>query len=205
MHIRINDVTVSPTRVDELAEVLSNKAQPVVLGLQGCKGLLCAADRATGSCAIVSLWDSRESLDASEQALVSIRSETVDAVEAHLDNVSIAEILREIRVRPTEVGSRSRVVRLRAQADTADQLVDFYRDVAVPRLQGQPGFLSSRLIRYVDDLSSFAAVSHWADAASLEASEGSSAPLRDEVSQAVPGTTIERVSTAEIILAELLP
>jgi quinol monooxygenase YgiN len=111
MHLRINDVTVSPARVDELREVLSNKALPVVMAQKGCQGLLCAADRATGNCAIVSLWDSKASLQASEQAIASIRSETVDAVDAQLNSVVIAEVLREVRVRPTQVGTRTRVVR----------------------------------------------------------------------------------------------
>ena len=35
MHLRINDVTVSPARVDELGDVLSNKALPVVRAQKG--------------------------------------------------------------------------------------------------------------------------------------------------------------------------
>ena len=61
MHLRINDVTVSPARIDELGDVLSNKAEPVLRTQTGFQGLLCAADRATGNCAIVSFWDSKAS------------------------------------------------------------------------------------------------------------------------------------------------
>jgi quinol monooxygenase YgiN len=203
MHIRINELTVAPTRVDELGEVLENKAVPVVLALPGCKGLLCSADRATGSCTIVSRWDSEQSLEASEKDVASIRSETVDAVEAQLDRLWIAEILREVMVSPSKVGSRVRVVRLRANAGSADQMVAFYDEEALPRLQSQAGFLSSRLIRDVADATRLAAVSHWADAAALEASDAGSAALRDLVAERVPGTSIEGVATAEIILAEL--
>jgi quinol monooxygenase YgiN len=202
MHIRINEVTVAPTRVDELGEVLENKAVPVVLALPGCQGLLCSADRATGSCTIVSRWDSEQSLEASEKDVASIRSETVDAVEAQLNRLWIAEILREVMVSPLRVGSRVRVVRLRASAG-ADQMVAFYDEEALPRLQSQGGFLGSRLIRDVADATRMAAVSHWADAAALEASDAGSAALRDLVAERVPGTSIEGVSTAELILAEL--
>ena len=100
MHLRINDVTVSPGRVDELGRVLHDKALPVVINEKGCQGLLCVADRAVGNCTIVSLWDSRESLDASEKAVASIRSETVDAVDAQLNSIGIAEVLSEVRTRP---------------------------------------------------------------------------------------------------------
>lgn len=203
MHIRINEVTVSPTRVDELGEVLENKAVPVVLALPGCQGLLCSADRATGRSTIVTRWDSRESLEASEKDVASIRSETVDAVEAQLDRLWIAEILREVVASPPQVGSRVRVVRLRGGAGSADQMLAFYGDEALPLLQSQSGFLGARLIRDVADARSFAAVSHWADAAALDASDARSAALRELVGERVPGTSIERVSTAEIILAEL--
>jgi quinol monooxygenase YgiN len=203
MHLRINDVTVSPARVDELGDVLSDKALPVVTAQKGYRGLLCAADRATGNCAIVSLWDSKESLDASEQAIASIRSETVDAVAAQLNSIQIAEVLREVRVSPSQVGTRTRVVRLTAAAGSADKLLDFYETVAVPRLESQSGFLNGRLIRDVEQDGRFAAVSHWTDAAALESSEKNSTALRDEVAKAVAGTSIEQVSTSEIILIEL--
>jgi quinol monooxygenase YgiN len=203
MHLRINDVTVSPDRVDELREVLSNKALPVVVAQKGCQGLLCAADRATGDCAIVSLWDSKASLEASENVIASIRSETVDAVDAQLNSVVIAEVLREVRLRPSQVGTRTRVVRLTTPAGNTDKMVAFYETEAVPRLEAQPGFLNARLIREVEQDGRFAAVSHWADEAALEASEKNSTALRDQVAKTIAGTSIERVSSSEIILIEL--
>jgi quinol monooxygenase YgiN len=203
MHLRINDVTVSPTRVDELRDVLSNKALPVVIAQKGCQGLLCAADRTTGNCAIVSLWDSRASLDASENTIAGIRGETVDTVDAKLNSVVIAEVLREVRVRPSQVGTRTRVVRLTAPAGNTDKMVEFYETEAIPRLESQPGFLNARLIREVEQDGRYAAVSHWADAAALEASEKNSTGLRDQVAKAIAGTSIERVSTSEIILTEV--
>ena len=203
MHLRINDVTVSPARVDELGDVLSNKALPVVRAQQGFRGLLGAGDRATGNCAIVSLWDSREALDASEPAIASIRSETVDAVAAQLNSIQLAEVLREVRVSPSRVGTRTRVVRLAAPAGSADQLADFYETVAVPRLESQPGFLNGRFVRDLEQDGRFAAVSHWADEAAVESSEKSSTALRDEVAKAVAGTSIEQVSVSEIIFIEL--
>ena len=204
MHLRVNDVTVSPARVDELRDVLSNKALPVVMAQKGCQGLLCAADRATGNCAIVSLWDSKASLQASEQAIASIRSETVDAVNAQLNSVVVAEVLREVRLGPSQVGTRTRVVWLVAPAGSTDKLVEFYETEAVPRLEAQAGFLNGRLIREVEDDGRFAAVSHWADATALASSEKNSTALRDQVTKTIAGASIERVSTAEIILTELI-
>jgi quinol monooxygenase YgiN len=202
MHLRINDVTVSPARVDELGDVLSNKALPVVIAQKGCKGLLCVADRATGNCAIASLWDSKESLEASERAIASIRSATVDAVDAKLNAIVIAEVLHEIGDRPSRVGSRSRVVRIVAPAGSIDEMLDFYKTEAVSRLEAQPGFLNSRLIRDIEHDGRFAAVSHWTDTAALDSSENNSVALRDRVTKTIAGTTIERVATSEIILIE---
>jgi quinol monooxygenase YgiN len=203
MHIRINDVTVSPARIDELGDVLSNKALPVVTNQKGCEGLLCAADRSSGNAFIVSFWDSQASLVASEKAIAAIRSETVDAVDATLNSIVIAEVLRELRVRPTQVGSRVRVVRFAAPAGKADKMLEFFETVAIPRLEGQLGLLSARLIRDVERDGSFSAVSHWADTAALESSEKNSVALREELAEAIPGASVEGVSTPEIILVEL--
>jgi hypothetical protein len=49
----------------------------------------------------------------------------------------------------------------------------------------------------------FAAVSHWTDAAALEASDTTSGSLREQLGNAISGAAIERVATAEIILIEL--
>ena len=202
MHLRINNVTVSPTRVDELREVLSNKALPVVIAEKGCQGLLCAADRTTGECAIVSMWNSKASLEASEPAIASIRSATVDAVNAQLDSIVIAEVLREIKLRPSQVGTRTRVVWITAPAGDTDKLLDFYDTEAIPRLEAQTGFINGRLIREIEEEGRFAAISHWADATALASSEKNSTALRDQVTKAIPRASIERVSTAEIILIE---
>ena len=203
MFLRINEVTVAKNRVDELRDVLSNKALPVVVDQKGCRGLLCAADRATGNCAIVSMWDSKRSLEASEKAIASIRSATVDAVDAKLNSLVIAEVLREITVRPSQVGCQTRVVRITAPAGKADELLAFYDAEAVPRLKSQPGFLNSRLIREVENDGRFAAVSHWTDTAALSSSDKNSAALREQVAKTIAGASIERVSTSEIVLAEL--
>jgi quinol monooxygenase YgiN len=203
MYIRINDVTVAKGRVDELRDVLTNKALPVVLDQKGCQGLMCAADRATGNCAIVSRWDSKQSLDASEKAIATIRSATMDALDAKLNSIVIAEVLREIRVGPSQVGTQSRVVRITAPASNAGDLLAFFDTEAIPRLQAQSGFLNARLIREVEQDGRFAAVSHWTDSAALTSSEQASARLRDQAAKTIPGAAIEGVTTAEIILAEL--
>ena len=63
--------------------------------------------------------------------------------------------------------------------------------------------MSSRLIRELEHDGRFAAVSHWTDMAALSSSEKSSAPLREQVADSIAGAAIERVSTSEIVLAEL--
>jgi heme-degrading monooxygenase HmoA len=205
MHLRINDVTVAPARVSELGDVLANKALPVINVLSGYRGLLCAADRATGNCAIVSLWESRQALDASESAITTVRSETLGAVDAKLNSITVAEVMREVRVRPTQAGAHSRVVRITAPGGRAAKVLEFYEKEAIPRHEAQPGFLNGRLIRDVDTDGRFAAVSHWVDANALTASESVSASLREQFGQAIAGATIERVSTSEIILIEPAP
>jgi quinol monooxygenase YgiN len=202
MHLRINDVGVPTSEVDELAEVLSNKALPVVVAEPGCLGMLYAADRRTGDCAIVSMWDSRESLDQSERAIASIRSAVLSAVTGTLYRLIIADVLREVRTADTTVGSYSRVVRLHTRPGNAAALDEFYAEEAIPRLSEQAGFLNGRLVRDVQNDGAFIAVSHWTGPTALDASEANSKALRDRVAEAVPGTMIDKVTTSEILLFE---
>ena len=146
-----------------------------MIGQEGCEGFSSAADRATGNCAIVSLWNSKRSLERSEQAIAAIRTATVEAVDAELDGIVIAEVLRELKVRPTHVGAQARVVRIAAPAGKAEELVDFYDTEVVPRLKSQPGFLNSRLIRDLEHHGRFSAVSHWTDTNALKSSDSSTA------------------------------
>jgi len=205
MHLRINDVTVSPQRIDELGDVLTNKALPVVVNQKGCQGLLCVADRTSGDCAIVSLWESQKSLEASEKAIGIIRTEVIDALDARLNSINIAEIVREVGTRPSQVGNRSRAVRITGPVPAGKQLIEFYDKEAVPRLEAQAGFVNARLIRDVENQGRFVAVSHWQDVTALNASEANSTALREQVTKAVPGASIERVTTSEVILVERMP
>ena len=130
MHLRINDVTVSPSRVDELARYSPTRRCLSSSPRRAPRACSCAADRATGSCAIVSMWDSRESLDSSENAIASIRSATVDAVDAELNGITVGEVLSEVTAQPSKVGSCDPVVRISASALNTDQMVEFYNSVA---------------------------------------------------------------------------
>lgn len=202
MHLRINDVIVPKSQVDELGEVLSNKALPVVAAEDGYVGLLYTADRMTGSCAIVSMWETLDALEASERAVASIRSAVLEAVTGTLNSLTIADVVREVRATDSRVGNRTRAVRLTTRHGNDDALIAFYEAEAVPRLQSQPGFLNARLVRDLDHEGKFIAVSHWQDADALEDSDATSAGLREAVAEAVPGTVIDRVTTGKILLLE---
>lgn len=202
MHLRINDVIVPKSEIDELGEVLANKALPVVAAEEGYRGLMYVADRTSGNCAIVSMWDTREAMDASEHAIASIRKAVLEAVTGTLNALIIADVMREVRTVDSQVGNRTRAVRVTARPGSADALLAFYDEEAVPRLQGQPGFLNARLIRDLDHDGKFIAVSHWENADALEDSEAISASLREKVASAVSGATVERVTTSKILLLE---
>ena len=201
MYARVNDTRLSPDRIDDLVEFLTNKVQPVVMAQPGCRGLAVSSNRSTGRSGIVSYWDDRQTLEASEAAITSLREETVAAVDATISQITIAEVVRARRDRPSQLGMATRSVLLGGAASRIDELLVTYDSENLPRLAAQPGFCGALLL-LSRDTDQAASLTIWEDEKALTASESTSAALRDEVT--TRGVTIDDVQTGEIVLLELL-
>jgi heme-degrading monooxygenase HmoA len=200
MYARLNDTSLSPDRIDDLVEFLANKVVPVVTAQPGSRGLAVSANRSTGRCGIASYWDDRQTLEASEVAITSLRQETVAAVDATITQISIAEIVRVRRDRPSQLGMATRSVLLGGAASQLDELLGVYDSENLPRLAAQSGFCGALL--FVNrDTNQVASLTIWQDEQALTASEATSAALRQEITSR--GVTIDDVQTGEIVLVEL--
>ena len=73
-------VTVFKESVDDAIRVTSEQVIPVVLGLAGSRGGFFLANREEGKTLSLTLWESREALDASAAAIASLRAERSDHV-----------------------------------------------------------------------------------------------------------------------------
>ena len=89
MYARHVTVHGSPDRIDEGVQSVRNHVLPVLQGCAGFKGQLLLIDRAKGEAIGISLWDTEENMNASEDKVAAARQQTADEVGAE-DVVQVA-------------------------------------------------------------------------------------------------------------------
>ena len=67
MHAKVGTATIVPGKTDELVEALRGVVIPAYEGLPGFSGALALVEPEGGKAMMITLWDSPESLRASEQ------------------------------------------------------------------------------------------------------------------------------------------
>lgn len=82
MHARHVTVIGSPDKVDEAIRSVREQVLPVLQGCDGFKGQLLLVDRDKGEAIGISLWDSEENMNASEDKVRQARQATADQVDA---------------------------------------------------------------------------------------------------------------------------
>ena len=82
MYARHVTVHGSPDKVEAAIASVQNNVLPVLQGCAGFKGQLLLVDRAKGEAIGISLWDSEENMNASEEKVAAARQQTADEVGA---------------------------------------------------------------------------------------------------------------------------
>lgn len=80
MYARVTTIQGPPESTDESIMVTREKALPQARQITGFKGALSLVDRTTGKGLTITLWESEEALQTSDEAANRIRSEAVAAV-----------------------------------------------------------------------------------------------------------------------------
>jgi quinol monooxygenase YgiN len=80
MYARVTAVQGSPDRAEEGIQQFRDEVLPVVKAAGGCKGALLLVDRQSGKGLGISLWEDKEAMDASEDAVKGPRQATTQAM-----------------------------------------------------------------------------------------------------------------------------
>lgn len=73
MHARVTKIQMNPERLDEAVAQVEEQDLPTWKGLDGFRGFTLVVNRASGEVIGTSYWDSREQMDASEDAVSDSR------------------------------------------------------------------------------------------------------------------------------------
>jgi hypothetical protein len=82
MHARVTTIYGTEEQGVEAVSHLRDVTLPALKELDGWKGTILLVDSATGKASAISLWESQEALDASEEAAVGLRRAAADAAGA---------------------------------------------------------------------------------------------------------------------------
>lgn len=80
MHGRVTVVQGEVERLDEWVRYMKEQILPPAQELDGFRGLVAMADRSSGKTLTVSLWESEEALQASEDAVSQLRATAVESL-----------------------------------------------------------------------------------------------------------------------------
>jgi len=91
MHARVSTYQGTGDTID-LALAQADEIAPVVRGIDGSRGLIYLVDRASGKSVSITLWESPEAMQASEEAANRLRRDTSDSAGETIVGVDRYEV-----------------------------------------------------------------------------------------------------------------
>jgi hypothetical protein len=169
MHARITTIS-GVTRIDEGVQYLRDEVVRPVQEQVGYRGLTANCDREAGIVSVLTLWETREDLDASESAVEKVRREAATAFGGKTEFVERYEqTVAEVGQDPPTASTRLQIRRIKMDPAKVDENVEFFKSSVVPEILATPGCQGLR--QMIDRASGEGAVGIlWADARAMEAS-----------------------------------
>jgi heme-degrading monooxygenase HmoA len=93
MYVRVNTIEGSPDRMDDVTTHIQEQTLPQLQKMEGFEGFVALGDRQSGKLLGVAFWESEEALQATEQALSSVRSGAAEAAGGIVAGVERYEVL----------------------------------------------------------------------------------------------------------------
>jgi hypothetical protein len=167
MHARITTVS-GVTRIDEGVKYLRDEVVHQLQAQRGYRGLTASCDRQAGIISVLTLWDSRDDLDASESAVEKVRRETAAAFGGTTETIERYEQTMAAAQNPPTSSTRLQIRRVRMDPARVDENLEFFRSHVAPDILATPGCQGLR--QMIDRASGEGAVGIlWADKQVLEA------------------------------------
>ncbi len=176
MHVRITTVT-GASDIDGGLAVLRDTALPQMRKQQGFRGLSAAGDRAASVVTVLSLWDSKADLEASESVADKLRGEVARAMGGEVSVERYEQTVFAVADDRPAPGAKLHVRHVKVDPARIDENLEFFRQTVVPQMQARPGFLAVRHL--IDRSTGQGRVgSVWADEGSLSRSLAESGQRR---------------------------
>ncbi len=140
MFIRVTWFQSSPDRLEEQIASYSQQIATGLGSLQGYMGASLLIDRATGAGGSVSYWESAESMQASDEAGATLRSQVTETYGVQIREIDHFELVVEERTARPRANTYVRVNDLQGSPAKVDDLANLVRGDAISVLKAQAGF-----------------------------------------------------------------
>src|SRR5438067_1034927 len=117
MWVRVTRLRGSQEQVDRVADQFAEDVAPALRSMQGNLGAVLLVDRSNRSVTTISYWESREALQASEEAASTIRSDTIRSMGVALSDVERYELALVEWQQPLQAKNCARVNTLNGSAE----------------------------------------------------------------------------------------
>jgi heme-degrading monooxygenase HmoA len=168
MHARVTTVT-GASDVDRGPALLRDEVVPQMKQQKGFRGLSAAGDRTAGVFTVLSLWDSRADLQASEGAAERTAASMVRLMGGQVSVELYEETAGESSDTRPGPEAKLHIRHIKVDLNRIDDILDTFRQKVLPDMKTRPGFLAVRQL--IDRNTGEGRVgSLWTDEASLSAS-----------------------------------
>ena len=182
MHVRVSRLRTPPDRLDEAIRTFEQEVAPAAAKVDGNLGAILHVNRETGEGIGVTLWESKEKLDASESIGTQLRTQSAQKTGGTIEGVERYEMVVQVRPLPPAAGGCTRSVQFENVSGKIDELVKLVQNKVVPTLQGAAGLRA--LVCGVDRENGRIFVNTvWTTREQREASESLVAEVRQEAAR----------------------
>ena len=201
MYGRMTRLQSSPDAVEKGIAFFKENVVPKARTTAGNAGAILLVDRKSGTAIGITLWETTQALNASEQLGISSRTQGAAATGGSIVDVDRYEQVLVDRPQPPKAGAYVRLNTVAGAPDRIDSVIKFMQKQALPLIQAQKGYRAT--IMNVNRLTGRSTVSTvWDTMADLEASEPKVSGLRRDAADAA-GASDVKVEVFETAFAEI--
>ncbi len=201
MYGRMTRLQSSPDAVEKGIAFFKENVVPKARTTAGNAGAILLVDRKSGTAIGITLWETTQALNASEQLGISSRTQGAAATGGSIVDVDRYEQVLVDRPQPPKAGAFVRLNTVAGAPDRIDSVIKFMQKQALPLIQAQKGYRAT--IMNVNRLTGRSTVSTvWDTMADLEASEPKVSGLRRDAADAA-GASDVKVEIFETAFAEI--
>jgi hypothetical protein len=136
---RASIIEADPGKIDAGITFVRDRVQPAIEAMPGSRGLGLWVNRETGASLVVTSWEDRAALEASESQAAGLRTQAAELLGATSVQVQVAEPAVIWQARADQPGYWARFAQMDMPPERLDEAVTSFRDENLPEIQQIPG------------------------------------------------------------------